>query len=335
MAASMNATARLLGVSHRVHISSAEAPDATPSTAATPPPQKHAKRALRYMSDAEIAAYVSEVADTIQFEGSVMPGVEALVYGHCVKIVLSLVHEALDALPAFGVLGLRLDVAPQKRRGLDLVEALRRRRGEDDAHGKVRVDEERVRAFVDRVLEVEREASGGGAIGDFERSLHHNVCAVVVNLAADVASTIRLGCFGHDLTLDVRPIAAWLDTLTTEELRRRRRAGLPQLFGEAHVAARSRRSSRTSPCVSYVPDVVERTFIAGSSASAWADMPPRRRPCWTSTWPWRCGCDPECRARRSFSPGQWPNLSDSRSHLTGFPFFGALQHASAPPTRGP
>ena len=67
------------------------------------------------------------------------------------------------------------------------------------------------------------EASGGGAIGDFERSLHHNVRAVVVNLAADVASTIRLGCFGHDLTLDVRPIAAWLDTLTTDELRRRRR----------------------------------------------------------------------------------------------------------------
>ena len=86
----MNATARLLGVSHRVHISSAEAPAPTPPTAATPPPQKHAKRALRYMSDAEIAAYVSEVADTIQFEGSVMPGVEALVYGHCVKIVLSL-----------------------------------------------------------------------------------------------------------------------------------------------------------------------------------------------------------------------------------------------------
>ena len=128
MAASMNATARMLGVSHRVHISSAEAePARTPQKAATPP-QKHAKRALRYMSDAEIAAYVSEVADTIQFEGSVMPGVEALVYGHCVKIVLSLVHEALDALPAFGILGLRLDVAPQKRRGLDLVEALRRRR---------------------------------------------------------------------------------------------------------------------------------------------------------------------------------------------------------------
>ena len=133
----MNAAARLVGVSHRVHISSAEAPAPTPSTAATPPPQKHAKRALRYMSDAEIAAYVSEVADTIQFEGSVMPGVEALVYGHCVKIVLSLVHEALDALPAVGVVGLRLDVAPQKRRGLDLVEALRRRRGEDDAHGFV------------------------------------------------------------------------------------------------------------------------------------------------------------------------------------------------------
>ena len=287
----MNATARMLGVSHRVHISSAEAaPAATPPTAATPP-QKHAKRALRYMSDAEIAAYVSEVADTIQFEGSVMPGVEALVYGHCVKIVLSLVHEALDALPAFGVLGLRLDVAPQKRRGLDLVEALRRRRGEDDAHGfvaaslsarpprhrrdatcrvdeerspragKVRVDEERVRAFVDRVLEVEREASGCGAIGDFERSLHHNVCAVVVNLAADVASTIRLGCFGHDLTLDVRPIAAWLDTLTTDELRRRRRAGLPQLFGEAHVDALVEEILQDeSVNVSYVPDVVERTF---------------------------------------------------------------------------
>ena len=257
----MNATARMLGVSHRVHISSAEAPAPTPPTAATPPPQKHAKRALRYMSDAEIAAYVSEVADTIQFEGSVMPGVEALVYGHCVKIVLSLVHEALDALPAFGVLGLRLDVAPQKRRGLDLVEALRRRRGKDDAHGKVRVDEERVRAFVDRVLEVEREASGGGAIGDFERSLHHNVCAVVVNLAADVASTIRLGCFGHDLTLDVRPIAAWLDTLTTEELRRRRRAGLPQLFGEAHVDALVEEILQDeSVNVPYVPDVVERTF---------------------------------------------------------------------------
>ena len=257
----MNAAARLVGVSHRVHISSAEAePARTPQKAATPP-QKHAKRALRYMSDAEIAAYVSEVADTIQFEGSVMPGVEALVYGHCVKIVLSLVHEALDALPAFGVLGLRLDVAPQKRRGLDLVEALRRRRGEDDAHGKVRVDEERVRAFVDRVLEVEREASGGGAIGDFERSLHHNVCAVVVNLAADVASTIRLGCFGHDLTLDVRPFVGWLDTLTTEELRRRRRAGLPQLFGEAHVDALVEEILQDeSVNVSYVPDVVERTF---------------------------------------------------------------------------
>merc|ERR1712097_198922 len=129
----------MLGVSHRVHSSSAEAApvETTPRGAATPPPQKHAKRALRYMSDAEIAAYVSEVAGTIQFEGSVMPGVEALVYGHCVKIVLSLVHEALDALPAFGILGLRLDVAPQKRRGLDLVEALRRRRGEDDAHGFV------------------------------------------------------------------------------------------------------------------------------------------------------------------------------------------------------
>ena len=60
----MNAAARLVGVSHRVHISSAEAPAPTPPTAATPP-QKHAKRALRYMSDAEIAAYVSEVADTI------------------------------------------------------------------------------------------------------------------------------------------------------------------------------------------------------------------------------------------------------------------------------
>ena len=118
-----------------------------------------------------------------------------------------------------------------------------------------------MRAFVDRVLEVEREASGGGAIGDFERSLHHNVCAVVVNLAADVASTIRLGCFGHDLTLDVRPIAAWLDTLTTEELRRRRRAGLPQLFGEAHVDALVEEILQDeSVNVSYVPDVVERTF---------------------------------------------------------------------------
>jgi len=264
MAASMNATARLLGVSHRVHISSADAMEAdapVPARVAISP-QKHAKRALRYMSDAEIAAYVNEIAATLEFEGSsMMPGVEALVYGHCVKIVLSLVHEALDALPAVGILGLRLDVAPQKRRGLDLVEALRRRRDEDDTHGKVRVDEERVRAFVDRVLEVEREAQGGGAIGDFERSLHHNVCAVVVNLAADVASTIHLGCFGHDLTLDVRPITDWLETLTTEELRRRRSAGLPKLFGDAPVDALvDEILDDESVNLSYVPDVVERTF---------------------------------------------------------------------------
>ena len=158
MAASMNATARLLGVSHRVHISSADAMEAdapVPARVAISP-QKHAKRALRYMSDAEIAAYVNEIAATLEFEGSsMMPGVEALVYGHCVKIVLSLVHEALDALPAVGILGLRLDVAPQKRRGLDLVEALRRRRDEDDArreaqHARRRHEGEHTEAEVAR-----------------------------------------------------------------------------------------------------------------------------------------------------------------------------------------
>ena len=125
----------------------------------------------------------------------------------------------------------------------------------------MRVDEERVRAFVDRVLEVEREASGGGAIGDFERSLHHNVCAVVVNLAADVASTIRLGCFGHDLTLDVRPIAAWLDTLTTKDMLKLTLDALTKLNSEAHVDALVEEILQDeSVNVSYVPDVVERTF---------------------------------------------------------------------------
>ena len=113
-----------------------------------------------------------------------------------------------------------------------------------------------MRAFVDRVLEVEREASGGGAIGDFERSLHHNVCAVVVNLAADVASTIRLGCFGHDLTLDVRPIAAWLDTLTTDELRKR--AGAFGGSTATHSGGARRRARRGDP-----PRVRERVLRAG------------------------------------------------------------------------
>ena len=139
-----------------------------------------------------------------------------------------------------------------------------------------------------------------------------------MNLAADVASTIRLGCFGHDLTLDVRPIAAWLDTLTTDELRRRR-AGLPQLFGEAHVDALVEEILQDeSVNVSYVPDVVGRcvsiflrrmdgavtfefhagraTFTGASSAShLWFLACPGlcRFLCWTSTGTWRCGVSSE------------------------------------------
>ena len=162
----------------------------------------------------------------------------------------------------------------------------------------MRVDEERVRAFVDRVLEVEREASGGGAIGDFERSLHHNVCAVVVNLAADVASTIRLGCFGHDLTLDVRPIAAWLDTLTTEELRRQHIKTLEVLRRFADENARLREAA---PCdavalekallrldapgkVDRICDVV-RDMITVDTCAKLSQLVKARRAAFTRAWP--------------------------------------------------
>ena len=69
------------------------------------------------------------------------------------------------------------------------------------------------------MLDVEREAGNGSRVGDVERALHHNVCTIVVNLMADVASTVRLDCFGHSLTVDVAPNAT-LDALDADALRR-------------------------------------------------------------------------------------------------------------------
>ena len=113
----------------------------------------------------------------------------------------------------------------------------------------VRVDARSVRAFVDRVLEVEREAAGHAPIGAVERSLHHNVCTIVVNLAADAASTFRLGCFGHELKMDVAPTDA-LDAIDEENLRTRRRKH-SRLFDEARVDALVARPSgiETRPLV--------------------------------------------------------------------------------------
>ena len=179
-----------------------------------------------------------------------MPGVEQLVYAHCVKIVLCVLHDALDALPGLRLFGFSVEATQRPRGPVDIVGALTRRRAarRDDGAG-VRVDARSVRAFVDRVLEVEREAAGHAPIGAVERSLHHNVCTIVVNLAADAASTFRLGCFGHELKMDVAPTDA-LDAIDEENLRTRRRKH-SRLFDEARVDALVARPSgiETRPLV--------------------------------------------------------------------------------------
>ena len=270
VATSMNATARLLGVTHRVRVEEKRAPraaSAAPAAAAPPARQPRLSSALRYMSDADIDAYTSELVGgghLGDFEGlpAQFQAAERYVYGHCVKILLRVMHDGVDALPDARVLGLRVDAAPAARPPLDLLGALRRRLARDD---RMVVDAARVAAFVDRVLEVEREATSGGeagAAGAVERALHDNVAAIVVNLLADAASTFRLDCFGHSLRVDVAPNDA-LDALDLDELRRRRaaRESRPRLFGDAHVRALVDEILADDTInLAYVPDIVEEQF---------------------------------------------------------------------------
>eukprot|EP00629_Pelagomonadales_sp_RCC1024_P017621 CAMPEP_0119262070 /NCGR_PEP_ID=MMETSP1329-20130426/1910_1 /TAXON_ID=114041 /ORGANISM="Genus nov. species nov., Strain RCC1024" /LENGTH=323 /DNA_ID=CAMNT_0007261679 /DNA_START=73 /DNA_END=1041 /DNA_ORIENTATION=+ len=263
VAGSLNATARLLGVPHRISVDSATAAAAQAPPAPEAPPQTtepRLTRALRYMTQAQIDEYTSELASSgeLDFEG--LAGglaVERGVYAHCVKIVLCLVHDALDALPATSIFGLRVEASSKARAAPDLLGSLRRRR---QARGNVAVDAERVAAFVDRVLDVEREAGTGAKVGDMERTLHHNVCTIVVNLMADVASTVRLDCFGHSLTVDVRPNET-LDALDTRTLKRKRASGRRRLFDERHVDLLTDEIlADESINLPLVPDAVERTF---------------------------------------------------------------------------
>ena len=284
VAASLNTTARLLGVPHRIRV------DASPHLAdaakgvgdggggggaaaagggdAAPAFEKgRLSSALRYMTEEDIEAYCGELVGSGQlgdFEGlpSQLQSAEKFVYGHCVKILLCVMHDGIDALPDLRVLGLRVDAAPAARPKLDLLGALRRRLARDDV---VVVDVLRVSEFVDRVIEVEREFANGGEaapVGRVERVLHDNVCALVINLLADACSTFRLDCFGHSLKIDVSPndMLARLDLEALRE-RRRRRADRAPLFDETHVALLVEEIlSDEKINLAFVPDIVEAQF---------------------------------------------------------------------------
>lgn len=200
--------------------------------------------ALRYMTHDDIEAYVERLVGSGRlgdFEG--LPrqqgaGVERFIYSHCVKILLCLMHEALDRLTGAQVFGLRVSLSDQTARAkLDLLGSLERRIEADSDHrpSAIRVDVRAVSTFVDRVVEVERE-SGNAIFGSYpalERMLHYNVSNIVLNLLADVCSTYRCDFFGHSLRLAVDPNDA-LNNVTIESLRAHRRRA-PPIFDEVVI----------------------------------------------------------------------------------------------------
>lgn len=201
--------------------------------------------ALRYMTHDDIEAYVERLVGSGRlgdFEGLPQQGagVERFIYSHCVKILLCLMHEALDRLTGAQVFGLRVSLSDQTARAkLDLLGSLERRLEADSDHrpNSIRVDVRAVSTFVDRVVEVERE-SGNAIFGSYpalERMLHYNVSSIVLNLLADVCSTYRCDFFGHSLRLAVEPNDA-LNNVTIDSLRAHRRRA-PPIFDEAVIEA--------------------------------------------------------------------------------------------------
>ena len=123
VALALNATARTLGVPHRLRVESGGF-DGAPAVFGTRP-RSHAavaaaprlSSALRYMTQAEIELYAEELLRQNRLEA--LPAhfrpIERFVYSHCIKILLCLMHDALDALPRGRVLGLRLALRQRPR----------------------------------------------------------------------------------------------------------------------------------------------------------------------------------------------------------------------------
>lgn len=235
LASMLNGTARVLGVRHRVSVERiGEAPTPPPPP---PVPERRLQSALRYMTQEDIEAYVSRLVSSKRLEGlALQNGAERFIYSHCVKILLCVMHEALDNLTGATIFGLRVALFDQTPRAkLDLLGALERRL--DDGCSPVNVDVDAVCAFVDGVVEVEREKGRAifGAYPQLEAALHHNVSVLVLNLIADACSTFRFDFFGHSLRLAVDPNDTFrhvsLDTLRSH--RDAKRAVFDQTFVDA------------------------------------------------------------------------------------------------------
>mmetsp|Transcript_23778 Transcript_23778/g.94280 ORF Transcript_23778/g.94280 Transcript_23778/m.94280 type:complete len:307 (+) Transcript_23778:707-1627(+) len=184
-------------------------------------------------------------------------------------------HDFLDGLSGCRAFGLRVALESQTGRAkLDLLGALRARLGDDDdaatsaredadrragtttttsQAAPVAVDVRAVATFVDRVVEVEREAHGGPSLDGglaslltgsgyalkLEKLLHYNVSNIVLNLVADACSTCRVDLFGHSVRLALAPNDLLKDvSLDTLRAHRRRRCD------NAAAAAAERRPAR-------------------------------------------------------------------------------------------
>mmetsp|Transcript_7656 Transcript_7656/g.23318 ORF Transcript_7656/g.23318 Transcript_7656/m.23318 type:complete len:342 (+) Transcript_7656:20-1045(+) len=266
----LNTTARVLGVRHRLSVAVEEeevAKEDPPSGGEVGAEVPRLQNALRYMTQSDIEAYVERLVGSGRlgdFEGLPLQqsaGVERFVYSHCVKILLCVMHEALDRVTGAQVFGLRVALSEQTARAkLDLLGSLERRLEAGSEATAINVDVKAVSGFVDRVVEVERE-SGNAIFGypALERILHYNVTNIVLNLLADASSTYRFDFFGHSLRLAVDPNDA-LHAVSADDLRAHREKG-PSIFDDAFIDALvDEILSDKDINLWLVPDYLERSF---------------------------------------------------------------------------
>ena len=257
VASVLNMAAEAVGVEHRVQIVAAK-----PSVIRPEAEGKHdLSSALRYMTQTDIEIYADRLVGTTGRLVGVPTGVEKFVYSHCVKILLCLLHDALDRWET-NFWGLKVSVTEQTaRRKLDLLGSLERRLKDKDRL----VDVDKVTSFIDKVIQVEREDDDQQQVSStaaMERLLHRNVSNIVLNLIADVCSTYRMDFFGHAAKLTLTPTDL-LEHVDLEHLRahKRMRQQTGRLFDDDLVNALTDEILADKDLnLPLVPDYIERNF---------------------------------------------------------------------------
>mmetsp|Transcript_21368 Transcript_21368/g.29932 ORF Transcript_21368/g.29932 Transcript_21368/m.29932 type:complete len:312 (-) Transcript_21368:553-1488(-) len=245
----MNLAASVAGVPHRVTVNTAIQGELESSSS-----HRSHTRALDHVSSEEINEYARTMIENGRLKMVLFPGMsndfQILLYAHCVKIMLCLVHESLWSIHGSQVFGYQVVLQQlQQRRRKHLLCA-------DRDLGRCNpIDKKILEDFVDDMLR--QPSLNSPFIPDvIERVVYLNCVIVVFNLIADLAQGVEISFLGHKMAWRFEPESfltenkkTWDELSPDLEIPESLIMGLVDEIMDDHDIN-----------VTWIPDVIEREF---------------------------------------------------------------------------